>query len=78
MVVAVIDARRRAGLEMVETEVGDLKYPPAVDETIGWLQIPVRYDGTFVQVDHTLNRHPNTISYTGKCCTGRCRHKICI
>ena len=45
---------RNGGLEIMQTEVGDLKNPSAVDETVGRLEVTVRHDLAVVQVYHTL------------------------
>ena len=46
--------RRNGGLEIMQTEVGNLKDPSAVDQTVGRLEVTVRHDLAVVQVYHTL------------------------
>ena len=41
-------------LELMQTEVCDLQHPTAVDDAIGRLQVPMRFDVRRVDVSHAL------------------------
>lgn len=45
-----------ARLELVQSIVGDLQHPSAVNQTVRRLKVPVRADFRVVQINHSLER----------------------
>jgi len=41
-------------IDALDTEVGDLQHPAAVDDTVGRLEVAVNFDRTHVQISHSL------------------------
>jgi len=41
-------------VDALDTEVGDLQHPAAVDDTVGRFKVAVNFDRTHMQISHSL------------------------